>query len=56
MLAVQIFAHMQRIQNKFESGHNDTCTFYKGFMPDFLRLHLKIKKAANTTDDTTAAK
>lgn len=26
---------IQRIENKFEGGHNDCCSHYKGFMPDF---------------------
>lgn len=36
---------IQRIQNKFENGKNNTCTFYKGFMADFLKVHLSRMKA-----------
>lgn len=36
---------IQRIENKFENGHNCNCTFYKGFMPDFLKIHIVRKKA-----------
>lgn len=36
---------IQRIENKFEGGHNDCCTYYKGFMSDFLKIHIARKKA-----------
>ena len=36
---------IQRIENKFEGGHNDCCSHYKGFMPDFLKIHIVRKKA-----------
>lgn len=36
---------IQRIENKFEGGHNDCCSHYKGFMPDFLKIHIARKKA-----------
>lgn len=36
---------IQRIQNKFEKAHNDCCTPYKGFTPDFLKIHIARKKA-----------
>ncbi|WP_295939110.1 radical SAM protein [uncultured Alistipes sp.] len=36
---------IQRIENKFEKGANSTCTHYKGYMADFLRLHLARKKS-----------
>lgn len=35
---------IQRIQNKFENGHNEICTFYKGFLPEFLKVHIARKK------------
>lgn len=35
---------IQRIENKFEGGHNCTCTHYKGYMADFLKIHLKRKQ------------
>lgn len=38
---------IQRIENAFESGKNCTCTFYKGYMEDILKIYLKSKK---TTD------
>ena len=36
---------IQRIENKFEGGHNCNCTHYKGYMVDFLKIHLARKKA-----------
>ena len=36
---------IQRIENKFEGGHNDCCTYYKGFTSDFLKIHIARKKA-----------
>ena len=36
---------IQRIENKLEGGHNDCCSHYKGFMPDFLKIHIARKKA-----------
>ena len=36
---------IQRIENKFEGGHNDCCSHYKGFMPDFLKIRIARKKA-----------
>lgn len=35
---------IQRIQNKFEGGKNCLCTFYKGRMDEFLKIHLSLKK------------
>lgn len=35
---------IERIQNEFEGGHNNTCTFFKGKIDKFLKAHLKIKK------------
>ena len=35
---------IQRIENKFESGHNCTCTHYKGYMTEFLKIHLRLKE------------
>ena len=35
---------MERIQNEFEGYHNDTCTFYKGRMKDFLAAHIMMKE------------
>ena len=40
---------IQRIENKFEGGHNDCCSHYKGFMPDFLKIHIARKKAQEAT-------
>lgn len=31
---------IQRIENKFENAHNCTCTYYRGYMIDFLKVHL----------------
>lgn len=36
---------IQRIENLFEGGHNCTCSHYKGYMIDFLKIHLARKKA-----------
>lgn len=36
---------IQRIENKYENGHNSNCTYYKGYMADFLKIHLARKKA-----------
>lgn len=36
---------IQRIENKFEGGHNSVCSYYKGYMAEFLRIHLARKKA-----------
>lgn len=36
---------IQRIQNVFEERKNCNCTLYKGHMEDFLKIHLKLKKA-----------
>lgn len=35
---------MQRIENKFEGKKNCTCTFYKGHIADFMRIHLAMMK------------
>lgn len=39
---------IQRIENKFEGGHNDCCSHYKGFMPDFLKIHIARKKSSGS--------
>lgn len=35
---------IQRIENEFEGGHNDNCTYYKNYIEDFIRMHLKVKE------------
>ena len=35
---------IQRIENKFEGKQNCTCTYYKGYMADFLKIHIAEKK------------
>ncbi|WP_280697228.1 SPASM domain-containing protein [Dysgonomonas sp. PF1-14] len=35
---------IQRIENEFENGNNDMCTFYKDFLPEFMKIHLALKK------------
>ncbi|GAA6258591.1 radical SAM/SPASM domain Clo7bot peptide maturase [Bacteroides sp. f07] len=35
---------IQRIENVFEGKKNNCCTFYKGRMEEFLKIHLKLKK------------
>lgn len=35
---------IQRIQNKFEGWKNNVCTYYKGYMEDFLKLHIINKR------------
>lgn len=39
---------IQRIENKFEGGHNCNCTYYKGYMADFLKIHIARKKIEDT--------
>lgn len=36
---------IQRIENKFEGGRNSVCSYYKGYMVEFLKIHLARKKA-----------
>lgn len=36
---------IQRIENKFEGGRNCNCTYYKGYMTEFLKVHIARKKA-----------
>lgn len=36
---------IQRIENEFEEKNNDMCTFYKGYLPEFMKIHLLLKKA-----------
>ncbi|MDR0866260.1 MAG: SPASM domain-containing protein [Candidatus Symbiothrix sp.] len=36
---------IHRVENEFEGGKNDVCTLYKGYLPEFLKAHLKLKKA-----------
>jgi uncharacterized protein len=36
---------IHRIQNEFEGWHNNTCTLWKGYLPQFLLTHLALKKA-----------
>lgn len=38
---------IQRIENMFDNGHNCTCTPYRGFLPSFLRVHIRNKKQAS---------
>lgn len=35
---------IQRIQNKFEGWNNNVCTYYKGYMENFLKMHIVNKK------------
>lgn len=32
---------IQRIENRFEGGTNNLCTHYKGFIKDFIKLHVR---------------
>ena len=32
-------------RHKFDNGHNCNCTFYKGYMAEFLKIHIARKKA-----------
>lgn len=43
---------IQRIENAFEGGKNNCCTFYKGKIEEFLKIHLKLKEKgiANRSD------
>ncbi len=35
---------LQRMENNFEGKNNTLCTFYKGFLPEFLGIHIERKK------------
>lgn len=35
---------IQRIENMFEGKKNCCCTFWKGHLPELLKIHLKLKK------------
>lgn len=35
---------IQRIQNKFEGGKHSYCSYYKGYMEEFLKIHILRKK------------
>ncbi|WP_165042851.1 radical SAM/SPASM domain-containing protein [Dysgonomonas sp. ZJ709] len=35
---------IQRIENVFEGKKNNCCTFYKGKIEDFLKIHIKLKE------------
>jgi uncharacterized protein len=35
---------IHRIENKFENGKNELCCILKGYLPEFLEAHLKMKK------------
>ena len=41
---------LQRIENKFEGKCNCTCTYYNGFMVDFLKVHIARKKAMESAE------
>ena len=36
---------IQRIENKFEDGNNCSCTYYKDYIAEFLKIHIARKKA-----------
>ncbi len=36
---------IHRIENEFEAGNIDTCVCYKGFLSDFMKIHLDLKRA-----------
>jgi uncharacterized protein len=35
---------IQRIQNEFEEANNDVCSLYKGYIIEFLKAHIQLKK------------
>lgn len=35
---------IQRIENEFARGHNDCCTYYKGYLPEFMKAYLERKR------------
>ena len=35
---------IQRIENKFEGGRNNCCTYYKGYMEEFMKEHIRRRK------------
>ncbi|NDW18129.1 SPASM domain-containing protein [Dysgonomonas sp. 216] len=40
---------IHRIENEFEGGNMDVCTYYKGFLPEFMKIHLGLKKRYNNS-------
>lgn len=36
---------IQRLQNEFEGYHNEVCTPYKGYLPEYVKIHLLLKNA-----------
>jgi uncharacterized protein len=36
---------IKRIQNEFEGWNNEMCTPFKGYLPEYLKTHLALKKA-----------
>lgn len=39
---------IHRIENEFENGNIDVCTYHKGLLPEFMKIHLALKKAGYT--------
>lgn len=39
---------IQRIENCFENKKNNVCTLYKGYMEEFLKIHMEIKRLKNS--------
>lgn len=42
---------IQRIENKFENGKNNNCTYHRGYMEDFLKFHIARKKAMEAAEN-----
>jgi len=42
---------IQRLENMFDNKNNCYCTFYKGYMEEFLKVHLMLKKAGFENKD-----
>ncbi len=40
---------IHRIENEFQQGENDCCTYYKGHMEEFILHHIRMKELAKNT-------
>lgn len=38
---------IQRVENEFDGGHNDCCTYYKGCLEKFIKIHIDRKIPKN---------
>ena len=47
---------IQRIENKFEGGHNNNCVLHKGYMAEFLKIHIARKQAMELDEQDDSIK